>query len=602
MKKVRSSQHSSPKKKPRDSKEETPVDEVTKYAQDVNSGAIIAGKYVRLACRRHIQNIENQESLGIIWRPDLAQKVFEFFLKFLSVEANNEAIGFNLEPFQKFIVGSLFGWLNVDGSRRYRDAYIEIGKGNGKTPMAAGIGIKGLIADGELSPEIYSAATMRDQASICFKDAVRMVQRSPQLAAVIEERVGSLNYEPKGGIFRPLSSEHKALDGKRPHIAIIDELHEHPSSMVVDKMRLGIKRRRNPLILRITNSGDDITSVCWAEHEYSTKILEGSLFNESWFAYICCLDENDDFTDYRVWIKANPGLGTILPIKYLQDTVKSAQGMPTKRNIVKRLNFCIWTEQHSVWIPQEQWQACNDPIDYDSLLDRECWAGLDLSSKLDLTALVLVFRRPDESLDIELPDGPGEKGEIKKKRLNLNFSIDILPFFFIPESTMGEREREDRIPYRLWAEQGFIYPTPGNIIDYDFIYDYFKDEIAPKYSVQQIGFDPYNAASFALNLQSEGFLMVEVRQGAQTMSEPSKIFQALIKGKKVRHGNHPVLNWNMSNIAAKEDKKENIFPYKQHEKKRIDGGIASIIALSRMVATPMSGGTSVYESRGIITL
>lgn len=597
-KRNRSSKNSSSRR----AKKPPEVDDVTKYAEDVLAGKILAGKPVRLACKRHLKDIKRQNQLGIQWRPDLVKRVIQFFTEMLSVEIGGKAVSFILHPFQRFIVGSIFGWLNVDGTRRFRNAYIEMGKGAGKTPLASGIGLYGLIADGELSPEVYSAATMREQAAIAFKDAVKMVQRSPELAGVIEERVASLLYKRNGGVFRPLSSEHRALDGKRVHIAIIDELHEHPSSLVVDKMCASTKWRQNPLIFRITNSGSDLESVCWHEHDYSLKILDGTINDESWFAYVCALDKGDDWQDEKVWIKANPGLGTILPIQYLRERVRVASGIPAKQSLVKRLNFCIWTQQHVIWIPPEQWAACNRKIDYESLLDQPCWVGMDLSTKLDLTALVLAFRIDAEGMEIELPDGLDGHGKIKRKKLNLNFSVALLPFFYIPEDTMHQRAKEDRIPYPLWAEQGFIFPTPGNIVDYDFIYDHFVDEIAPKYSVQQIGYDPYNATQFALNLQEAGFQVVEVRQGVQTMSEPSKIFEALIRSNRIYHNNHPVLAWNVANVAARPDKKENIFPYKQHQKKRIDGVIASIMALSRLIVGSVTPTESVYERRGVLWL
>ncbi len=593
---VRSAKKSSAKKsKPQ-------LDAATQYARDVVSRKISAGTPVRQACRRHLEDLKRQKKLGIQWHPEIVKHVCEFFSEMLTVEVGNKAVPFDLLPFQKFIIGSIFGWKNADGTRRFRNAYIEIGKGNGKTPMAAGIGLYGLIADGELSPEIYSAATMREQAAICFKDAVKMVQRSPELTGIIEERVGSLLYSGNGGVFRPVSSEHRGLDGKRVHVALIDELHEHPTPMVVDKMRAGTKGRRNALIFRITNSGYDLESVCWHEHEYSLKILEGVIEDKSWFAYVCSLDEKDDWQDEKCWIKVNPGLGRILPVQYLREQVREAKGMATKQNVVKRLNFCIWSQQQVIWIPQEEWKACNEPIGKNELLGLPCWVGIDLSTKLDLTALVLAFRRETEtSHEIELSAGEDEQGKPQKKKLNLNYSVDLIPFFYIPEETMHKRAKEDRVPYPLWAEQGFIFPTPGNVVDYDFIYDHFVNEIAPHYSIQEIGYDPYNATQFALNLQEAGFTLVEVRQGVQTMSEPAKIFEALIKSKRIRHNAHPVLAWNVSNVAAREDKKGNIFPYKQHEKKRIDGVIASIIGLSRLIVGSVVQG-SVYDTRGILTL
>jgi phage terminase large subunit-like protein len=231
-------------------------------------------------------------------------------------------------------------------------------------------------------------------------------------------------------------------------------------------------------------------------------------------------------------------------------------------------------------------------------------AGLDLSTKLDLTCLALTFRRyTDREDEIEVTETTEDGSEPQKKKLNLNYSVDLVPFFYIPEDTMYKREKEDRVPYSLWAKQGFIFPTPGNVVDYDYIFDHFSREIAPKYSVQEIGYDPYNATQFALQLQSAGQVVVEVRQGAQTMSEPSKVFEALVKSRRIRHGGHPVMRWCVSNVAAKEDKKGNIFPFKQHERKRIDGVIAAIIGLNRMVAcAPDPGESTLYTDHDLIVL
>jgi phage terminase large subunit-like protein len=585
-------------------------DDATQYARDVVSGTIIAGKPVRLACERHIRDIDRQVKLGLRWDPALAQHHILFFEEMLTVEVDNEVKPFILEPFQRFIIGSLFGWLKGDGTRRFRTAYIEMGKGSGKSPLAAGIGVVGLVADGQVSPEVYSAAVTREQAQILWKDAKAMVERSPELAQIVETHVGSLFYGANNGVFRPLSSEHRGLDGKRVHMALVDEIHEHPTAMVVDKMRAGTKARRNALIVEITNSGSDLESVCYKHHEYSLKVLEGTFDDSSWFAYVCSLDlgdddhPGDDWTDEKVWIKANPGLGTILPVNYVREQVHEALGMPTKQNIVKRLNCCIWTQQNTVWIPTEEWEACKEPIDFDSLLGQPCWAGLDLSTKLDLTCLALTFRRyTDREDEIEVTETTEDGSEPQKKKLNLNYSVDLVPFFYIPEDTMYKREKEDRVPYSLWAKQGFIFPTPGNVVDYDYIFDHFSREIAPKYSVQEIGYDPYNATQFALQLQSAGQVVVEVRQGAQTMSEPSKVFEALVKSRRIRHGGHPVMRWCVSNVAAKEDKKGNIFPFKQHERKRIDGVIAAIIGLNRMVAcAPDPGESTLYTDHDLIVL
>jgi phage terminase large subunit-like protein len=581
------------------------TDDATRYALDVIAGKILAGRPVRQACLRHLNDLEHQEEIGIQWQPDLVKRVVDFFSEMLTVEIGEEPVSFNLEPFQRFIVGSLFGWLNLDRTRRFRNAYIEIGKGNGKTPLAAGIGIYGLVADGELSPEVYSAATMREQASICFKDAVKMVQRSPELAAIIQERVGSLMYSGNGGVFRPLSSEHKALDGKRVHIAIIDELHEHPTAMVVDKMRAGTKRRRNALIFRITNSGSDLESVCWYEHEYSLKILDGSAQDKSWFAYICALDEKDgdkpadDWTDESNWIKANPGLGTILPVQYLREQVREATGMASKQNITKRLNFCIWTQQHELWIPIEKWMECSEHYDPEDRQGEACWLGIDLSDKLDLSVVVALFKYPIEKvikIDVGHRDEEDWNEEVSES-IDIDFGIEILPIFFIPEATMYEREKEDRVPYSEWVQKDFVVATPGQIIDYSYIYKAIVG-LSKLYSIQQIGYDPRGATQLATQLRDKGFDMVELTQGYNNMSEPAQIFEALVYAGRVRHNDNPVMRWNVQNSSVKHSKDNRmIIPYKSHQRKRIDGVTAACMALGRaMVGSPQN---SIYSNTNL---
>lgn len=333
------------------------MDPVREYCEQVLDGQIVTGRPVRWACERHLADLAKGEDRGLVWYEDLARTAIEFFHTILRLEDGRPFI---LAPFEAFIVGSLFGWYRYDGYRRFRTAYVELGKGSGKTPLGAGIGIYGLVADHEPSAEIYSAATSRDQASICFKDAKRMVEASPALQKRVEINMGNLAVLSTNSYFRPVSSEHKALDGKRVHIAIIDELHEHPSAIVVDKMRAGTKSRQNALLFEITNSGFDRNSVCWQHHDLSVKVLQGIVQNDAWFAYVASLDpcavcqaegrldpnpecdQCDDWRDEQTWLKANPGLDVILPRQYLREQVAEAVSMPSKENIVRRLNFCQW--------------------------------------------------------------------------------------------------------------------------------------------------------------------------------------------------------------------------------------------------------------------
>jgi phage terminase large subunit-like protein len=572
----------------------------------VRDGNILVGKPVRLACERHLIDKAHQSETGLQWRSDLAERAIEFFHDNLTVEVNEEVRPFDLESFQCFIVGSLFGWLNADNTRRFKTAYIEMGKGSGKTPLAAGIGHYGLIADGCQSPEIYCAATMRDQAKIAWDDARIMAERSEELSEALEIGANLIKNPANNGIYRAVSSEHKGLDGKRVHMAIIDEVHEHPTSMVCDKMKKGTKKDLNALIIEITNSGTDLESVCYHHHEYSLSVLDGTIQDDAWFAYVCALDEKTDtkagddwMNDESCWIKTNPGLGTILPIQYLRKEVNEAKGMPSQRNIAARLNFCVWTQQHELWIPIEKWEANRDEYDAEELIGKPCWIGMDLSDKLDLSALVAVFKREiiDEAIEIkvgEREDPSDLKSPEREKSININFAIDILPLFFIPEETMYRREKEDKVPYSQWVKDGLVIATPGSVIDYDFIFQAVIDW-SRLYSIQQIGYDPRGATQLAVQLGKEGFEMVELTQGYNNMSEPSQIFEALIYAGRVRHNGNPVLRSHVLNSAVKHSKDNRmIIPYKTHARKRIDGVTASVMGLGRAMLGEESSG-SVYD-------
>lgn len=539
------------------------ADRVHEYARKVVDGVIPAGKPVRLACARHLRDLKEQKARGIEWRPDAAEAILVFAERVVYID---EGKPLKLEDFQAFILGVLFGWHNAEGFRRFRTAYIEMGKGNGKTPLAAVIGLYALVVDDETAPEIYSAATTRDQASICFKDAVRMVGQSPELAKRVRRRVGTLEIPGRYAVFRPLSAEHRNLDGKRPHVAIVDELHEHPSALVVDKISAGKKNRLNSLIFEITNSGYDRNSVCYQHREYSIKVLEDVLVNESWFGFVCSLDEGDDYHNPAVWLKANPGLGTILPESYLREQVAQADGMPTMENIVKRLNFCIWTEQANRAIPMHLWDAGAEAIDPETLRGRECYAGLDLAKVNDLSAFVLAFPPVDE----------GEKWK-------------VLPWFWVPEDDIHTRAHRDRVPYDVWRRQKHLFATPGNTTDYEYIKAKII-ELAGLYDIKEIALDRTFAGEIIQWLQGEGMTITPFGQGFLSMSPPTIELMRMLKAGEIQHGGHPVLRWNASNLAVAQDEAGNMKPDKAKSTERIDGIAALAMALGRAIVRPADSG------------
>jgi phage terminase large subunit-like protein len=377
------------------------LDPVTRYATDVVSGAIVAARLVRLACQRHLNDLRDAGAKGLLWKPAEAQEAIEFFPEVLCLPEETDAdedveaaddvrpeqgTPFVLTPFQQFIIGSLFGWFAVRVSKktgarreqqRFRIAYFEGAKGCGKTPMGAGILLLMLVRHGVRGAQLFCAAVTKEQAKIAFTDCVKMVAASPPLQSLITALGNNLSVKTTGSFIRPISAEKRGLDGKRVQGAVVDELHEHPSNIVTVKLRAGIKGRPNALIFIPTNSGFDRETVCWEYHDYSRQILEGTLVNEAWFAFVCHLDACErcraagklqpaddcpDCDDWKTegphWLKANPNLGVSLPWEYLREQVREAVAMPSQRNMVRRLNFCQWTQQATVWITTEAWAAC----------------------------------------------------------------------------------------------------------------------------------------------------------------------------------------------------------------------------------------------------
>jgi phage terminase large subunit-like protein len=584
-------------------------DPATAYARSVQSGETIASRLVRLACDRHLRDLDQQREKGLVWRPEKAQDAIDFFEKVLCLPDVGSAsddegalVGspFLLRPFQKFIVGNLFGWYRTSGQRRFRVAYVETGKGSGKTPLAAGIALYGLVLDGGKGAQIFAAAVTEKQAKLAWTDAENMVLASPELngkqGGIVDLKVNNLAVLGTGAFFRPVSSEKRGLDGKRVYIAIIDEVHEHPDANVVDKMRAGTKGRKNALIFQITNSGYDRKSVCWREHEYSRQLLQRTLHNESRFAFVCHLDacetcyaagniQPDDKckqcdqwdVEGPHWLKANPCLGYSLPWEYLREQVEEAKGMPTKQNIVRRLNFCQWTDQHTVAIGADAWAACGEePLSWGDYKGRTAYLGLDLANTTDIAAALWLF--------------PGDDGE-----------LDVIPRFWVPEEGIRLRSQRDHVPYEEWEKAGYITATEGNVIDYDAIRQELN-EYADDVVLKEAGFDPWNATQLATQLMGDGFTMVAVRQGYKTMSEPTKQLMALVTSKKLRHGNHPVLRWMAANLVLRQDPVGNVAPDKAKASEKIDGIVALIIGLSRLIVQPSGDDTSVYEERGVITL
>src|SRR5678815_5251193 len=380
-----------------------PLHRVHQYARDVLKGKIIAGPLVKLAAERHERDLKQAKAKGFTFDEVAADHAMGFIEKWVRLPDTSDKHGdpkpFILQPWQAFIVGSLFGWRWTEsGFRRFRNAYLEVGKGNGKTPLLAAIGLYGLMMDGQKAPEVYAAANDRDQSMIMFRDAVRMVDASPDRSKRIRktgiEHVTNLAYNL--GFFRPFSREQGSKSGTRPHMGLLDELHEASNGEIVNKMRAGTKGNQNALIIEITNSGFDRTSICYQHHEHSRRIVEQATDDERWFSYVCTLDEGDlPLDDPTCWPKVNPNLGVSIYKEYLQDQVSAAKNIPGEHNTVLRLNFCVWTSAQSKAIDMPKWLACRGEISASELVGATCYAGLDLGLKDDFSAFVRIWQLTD---------------------------------------------------------------------------------------------------------------------------------------------------------------------------------------------------------------
>lgn len=541
--------------------------QVEAYARSVVSGETIACKWVRLACERHLRDLEKGHERGLWFDAERAEWCIDFFRYLPHIKgewARDPQSGIELEPWQAFIVGSVFGWQRADGTRRFRTMYAEIPRKNGKSALCSGIGLLLAFFDDEPGAEVYSAATKRDQAKIVWGDAAEMVRRRAELRRRIRVFVGALSSPETASKFAPLSSDANTLDGLNVHGAVVDELHAHKSREIVDVLETATGARRQPLLCYITTAGHDRHSVCWSHHEYSEKVLDRLVDDDSWFTYIATIDAGDDWRSPDAWAKANPNYGVSVSPDDLQRKCERAQAMPSEQNAFRRLHLNVWTESATRWIDAEQWDKGNDrPIDLDDLAGRECYAGLDLSSTQDLTALALMF--------------PNDDG-----------SYDVLPYFWVPEEGMRKRADKDRVPYALWAEQGYLEATEGAVVDYDVIRARIN-ELGRVVNIREIAIDRWNSTHLQTQLDGDGFTVVPFGQGFGSMAAPTKEFERLVVAGAVHHGGHPVLSWCVSNVVVETDAAENKKPNKKKSTERIDGAVACVMALGRAMVQQEAG-------------
>ncbi|ANM47663.1 terminase large subunit [Streptococcus suis] len=486
---------------------------------------------------------------------------------------------FDLLPWQEQIVRDLFGIVKEDGNRQFLTAYIEIPKKNGKSELAAAIALYLLYADNEASAEVYGAACDRNQASIVFDVAKQMVQMSRPLekrSKIMGATKRIVNYS-NAGFYQVLSAETGTKHGLNVSGLVFDEIHAQPNRHLYDVLTKGSgDAREQPLFFIITTAGTDRNSICYELHTKALDILNGRKKDTSFYPVVYGLSDEDDWNDEANWLKANPSLGHTIGIDRVREAYQQALDNPAEENVFKQLRLNMWTSSSVAWIPEHVYAKGNDPIQYDSLKGRSCYAGLDLSSTSDITALVLVF-----------PPRFEEENYI------------VLPFFWLPEDTLELRCRRDHVLYDVWERQGYIKTTEGNVVHYGFI-EKFIEDLSEIYHIKEIAYDRWNATQMVQNLEGMGLTMVPFGQGYKDMSPPSKELYKLMMEGKIQHGGHPVLKWMGQNVVMRQDPAGNIKPDKEKSVEKIDGIVALIMGLDRCIRHQTDEG-SIYDERGILS-
>jgi len=488
---------------------------------------------------------------------------------------------FRLRRWQEDILRRLFGTRLADGRRQYRTCYVEIPRKNGKTELAAAIAIYMLLSDGEQGAEVYSAAVDRDQASLVFHAAEQMVRNDPELSAqleIIPSQRRMIHHAPGGvGIYRAIPADAPHAHGYNASAIIYDELHAAPNRELWDVLTTSIGSRRQPLIFVITTAGYDRHSICWELHTYGEKVRDGVIADPTFLPVLYGAPDAADWLDEAVWRAANPALGDFRDLDEMRTAAFQAREVPARQNSFRRLYLCQWTESETRWLDIEAWTAGGTTaIDRAALRGRRCYIGLDLSSTSDLTACVALFRDEDGG-------------------------YTVVPHFWLPEDNLRERVRRDRVPYDAWARDGVLELTAGNVVDYGRVYDYIVSlPLVEGWEVVELDFDPWNATGLVQRLQDTGLVCVPIQQTMKDLTSATKEIEKLVKTRRLRHGNDPVLRWCAGNVVTEEDGNGNLKPSKRKSTERIDGIAALITAMARAVRQPSE--VSVYDAHGVVVI
>ena len=540
------------------------IEVAQQYARCVSAGEIPSCKWTRLAVDRQLDDLAREPAADWPWIFDeeRAQRPCYFLelLPHIKGKWARERRLIELDAWQCFILTTVFGWVHRDtGLRRYRETYIEVPRKNAKSTLSSGVALYMLSADGEQGAEVYSCATTRDQARIVFDDAKAMAERTPDMRTHLGVAIlqNSITVAHTASKFGPLAAEGSTLDGLNVHFAVIDELHAHKTRAVYDVIDTARGAREQSMLWNITTAGTDRSGICYERRTHVTKMLEGVIVDPTMFGIIYSIDEKDDPLDPVNWAKANPNwLVSVLPDD-MQAAARKAAAMPSAMAnfLTKRLN--VWVSSDSAWMDMVAWKRCTDlNLTQDSVAHLPCWVPLDLASKVDVAAAPKVFYDADKD------------------------HYYLVSRFYLPERAI---EQSTNSQFDGWRRAGFLTVTDGEVIDFDQIEDEIRADVRTL-NVEEVPFDPWQATQMASHLLAEGAPMVEYRQTVATMSEPMKTLEALVLQGKLTHDGNPMMSWMISNVVCHRDAKDNIYPRKERNENKIDGPVALIMGIGRIIA------------------
>jgi phage terminase large subunit-like protein len=557
-----------------------------RYIQDVLSGARNAGHREALAVRRHLDDMRDGPARGLRFDHQAASMVIDIIGTLTHTKGDFAGRQIVLEPWQQFIVAQIYGWKGPNGHRRFKTAYVEVPRKNGKSLLAAVLGnVEGITAfsRGDGSPEIYSAATTRDQARIVWEQAEAIVKAGYLKGKHVRPWKHSLEFIKSGGFFKPLAADADTLDGLNPSMVILDEYHAHTTDDLRNVLIKGMTARPEPLFLAITTAGLNKKVPCYQEHKNVTNMLEGRVVNDSHFGIIFTLDDLDDWRDEANWIKASPNLGVSVSWDSMRAHFRDALVSPSRENDFKTKLLNVWTQASTRWLTSETWAKNQDSVDEGELFGRQIYLGVDLSTVRDLSAVV----------GIVPPEDPEEK------------YIGVCRFY-VPEEGLLERERSEGVPYRAWIEAGYLTATPGPSINYDVI-EQDVLHLAENFDVQELAYDPYNAQEIVGHWEDHGIPCVKFPQNIMSQSPALKEFERLHLSGRVSWSGNPVMEYMASSAEVWSDANGNlklVKPDRRASSSRIDGIAAGSMALYRAVIVAAQGasGSSVYESQEVLVV